>query len=193
MIVFIDFYLVGNPLRIVIPGGVGPPCDSKCDGFGVVNRTPGRFPIPFGKINLKFAFEPVPFEGDDFSFDSDFSCDAESSDAAFALKPGGSKALISFLNETLFNTLSKLLEPESFAASGISVVVVDFGSLYPGGKNLPMSSIVVFGNGRFVVIVVTELLSFGDLKPGGKNLLISSVTVLKWNGALVVACLVDGL
>lgn len=172
-------------MRIVIPGCVGP---STCDdGLGVVNRTPGRFPMPFGKTNLKPEFALVAFD-DDFSFDSEFSFDAESSGVAFGLKPGGNKLLMSTLNETLFSTLSIPPEPESCSASGVSVVVVvDFGSLKPGGKNLLMSSMVVFNCGRFVVI-----LSFGSLKPGGKNLLISSVNVLKRIGAFV-ANVVDGL
>lgn len=110
-------YLVGNPLRIVIPGGVGPSADI---GFGVVILTPGRFPMPFGKMN--FGLEPLLFAAD-FSFGSAFSFESESSDVTLLLNPGGNKLLTSVLNDSLFKTLAMASVAVSGLLSGFSVVV----------------------------------------------------------------------
>lgn len=126
-----NFYRVGNPLRMVISGGAGPPACSgppACGGRAVVNRTPGRFPIPFGNTNLKLEFEVVLFDAAFSCVSTLFSC-SESVGVVFALNPGGNKLLISTLNDNLFNTLCSMLSlPVSDFVVGISVVVVvDFG------------------------------------------------------------------
>lgn len=179
-------YLVGNPLRIVIPGGAGP---STCAGLGVVTRPlPGRLPIPLGNTILKLG---------------DGLLDGGSAGAAdlFKLNPGGKRLEISGVsNLTLLSTLDVLslsvafnLKPggKSFVMSSLNALfgdsVVeseagDLGTLKPGGKNLLMSSRMVATFGAVVV-------DLGTLKPGGRNLLMSSTIVTSDTGRLLVLSL----
>lgn len=148
---------------MLIPGGAGP---SICAGLGVVIRTPGRLPMPFGKTTLKL-------DDDEFVGDGGFGA---GSSAALGLNPGGNRALMSSLNLILFKMFLSPSGDESFfdsfdsisfSAEVVGAVVVVFGNLKPGGKNLLTSSIVVFSIGRFVDGTIDAVLllplSFGCL------------------------------
>lgn len=204
--------LIGNPLRIVMPGRGGP---STCNGLGVVARPlPGRLPIPLGKTILKLGdalldgasdvaadlFKLNP-GGKKLEISAVFSLILVSTLGApllsvpFNLKPGGKNLEMSSLNKILGDSAfesdddgADALKPggKSLLSSEIfGAAVVDLvvlGNLKPGGKNLLMSSTIVISDSGRLLVLSL------DLKPGGKNLLTSSVTVLNRNGALVVAC-----